>query len=53
MTTATQSLTSWLLDKIAEDEAVARAASPGPWRHFGGGRRNDVVVAARSGRCEG
>jgi len=24
-------LAAWLLDRIAEDEAVARAATPGPW----------------------
>jgi hypothetical protein len=25
-------LATWLLDRIAEDEAVARAADPGPWK---------------------
>lgn len=32
-TTATTSLTAFLLDRIAEDELVAQAATLGPWRH--------------------
>lgn len=31
MTTAVGTLTEFLLARIAEDEAVARAAKPGPW----------------------
>jgi hypothetical protein len=35
MTTTTQTLADWLLGCIAEDEAVARTASPGPWHTDG------------------
>ncbi|HET6868922.1 MAG TPA: DUF6221 family protein [Solirubrobacteraceae bacterium] len=32
MTTSVQSLASWLLERITEDEAAARKAVPSPWR---------------------
>lgn len=40
-------ITEFLLARIAEDEAVARAATPGPWRTDGtaiGGARHQPVV---------
>jgi hypothetical protein len=36
-------LATWLLDRIAEDEAVAREATPGPWRVHVSGEYTSVV----------
>jgi hypothetical protein len=42
--TAVMTLTEFLVARIAEDEAVARAASDGPWTYAPGGDSDDGVV---------
>lgn len=44
MTTTTLTLTDFLLARIAEDEAVARVATSGPWRYAAGDEGEDGAV---------